>query len=121
MCFSLPFSSYKTAHRWLFQLFYEGDVMKDSHGKLSLETILETIKHSDEAREQIARLEPFMAGDPKCASLHATYLVLNLFSGLSSNEANISRIVSNLEMAAADLEMIAGLIRNLTARSLQNV
>jgi hypothetical protein len=89
--------------------------MKEAHGKLSLETILAAIKHSDEARDQIVRLKPFMGGDPKCASLHATYLVLNLFSGLSSNEANVSRIASNLEMAAADLEMIAGLIRNLSA------
>jgi hypothetical protein len=90
--------------------------MKETQGKLSLETILETIKHSDEARDQIKRLKPFMGGDPKCTSLHATYLALSLFSGLSSNEANVSRIATNLEMAAADLEMMAGLIRNLAVR-----
>ena len=87
--------------------------MKETQAKLSLETILKTIKHSDEARDQLRRLKPFMGGDPKCTSLHATYLVLNLFSGLSSNEANVSRIASNLEMAAADLEMVANLIKNL--------
>jgi hypothetical protein len=89
--------------------------MKIASSTLSLETTLKTIKHSDEAREQIRRLKPLMGSDPKCTSLHATYLALSLFSGLSSNEANISRIVSNLEMAA-DLEMIAGLIRNLAVR-----
>lgn len=87
--------------------------MKETQAKLSLETILKTIKHSDEARDQLRRPKPFMGGDPKCTSLHATYLVLNLFSGLSSNEANVSRIASNLEMAAADLEMVANLIKNL--------
>jgi hypothetical protein len=89
--------------------------MKIASSTLSLETILDTIKHSGEAREQIKWLKPFMGGDPKCPSLHATYLVLSLWSGLSSNKANISRMVSNLELAA-DLEMIAGLIRNLAVR-----
>jgi hypothetical protein len=50
--------------------------MKDPYGKLSLETILDTIKHSGEAREQIKRLKPFMGGDPKCplASRHVSRL-----------------------------------------------
>jgi hypothetical protein len=87
--------------------------MQNLHGELSLETILKTIKHSDEAHDQLRRFGPLMSGTPKCTSLHATYLVLSLFSSLSSNEANIGRIAANLEMAAADLEMTASLIRNL--------
>ncbi|MGL4610760.1 MAG: hypothetical protein ACRCYY_13950 [Trueperaceae bacterium] len=82
---------------------------------LRLESYLKTIQQSDLALEWLERLEAFKATEA-CApvsSLLASYLVTDLYSEQSSDEANINRITTNLEAAAEDLIMISKLIRAL--------
>lgn len=80
--------------------------------QITLEHVLNKVKFSEESRDLLQRIKPFMGGEPKCVSLHATYLITSLFSEFGSDKSNLERICSNLEMAAADLEMISQLLKS---------
>jgi hypothetical protein len=89
-------------------------MIKHEHDKLTLECLLEKIRYVKESRDVLAELNPETARDLKCTSLHAVYLIQNLFSDESSNQANINRITLNLEAAAADLLSFSRQIRGLS-------
>jgi hypothetical protein len=88
-------------------------MIKHEHGKLTLECVLEKIRYARESQSVLAELRPDSLRELKCTSLHAVYIVQNLFSEQSSNHANINRITLNLEAAAADLISFSKLIRDL--------
>jgi hypothetical protein len=81
--------------------------------QVTMEQVLEKVIFSEESKGLLRRIKPFMGGEPKCSSLHATYLITSLYSEFGSDQANLERICSNLQMAAADLEMISSLLRSM--------
>lgn len=83
---------------------------------LSREKFIEVIQQAEASLELLEYLEVAKAKTNKCppvSSLLASYLIADLYSEQSSNEANINRITTNLEAAADDLMMISKLIRSL--------
>lgn len=83
---------------------------------LSREKFIEIVQQAKASLELLEYLEVAKAETNKCppiSSLMASYLITDLYSGQSSNEANINRITTNLEAAADDLMMISKLIRSL--------
>lgn len=85
----------------------------------SLEAYIEVVQQAKESLELLEHLEVAKAQSDKCppvSSLLASYLIVDLYSEHSSNEANINRITTNLEAAADDLVMISKLIRGLAQR-----
>jgi hypothetical protein len=76
------------------------EVVQQAKGSLALLTSLEEArKHNDNC--------------PPLSSVMALHIICDLYSELSSDEANINRITTNLEAAADDLLMIGKLIRSL--------
>lgn len=85
----------------------------------TLESYLEVVQQAKESLELLEHLEVAKGQSDKCppvSSLLASYLIADLYSEHSSNEANINRITTNLEAAADDLVMISKLIRSLAQR-----
>jgi hypothetical protein len=83
---------------------------------LSREAFTEVIQQAEASLELLEYLEVAKGQTDKCppiSSLLASYLITDLYSQQSSNEANINRITTNLEAAADDLMMISKLIRSL--------
>jgi hypothetical protein len=84
--------------------------------KVSLESFLSIVQQSKESLEVLEQLEIAKTHSDKCppvSSLLASYLISDLYSEQSSNEANINRITTNLDAAADDLMMISKLVRSL--------
>jgi hypothetical protein len=84
---------------------------------LSREKFIEVVQQAEASLELLEHLEVAKAQTDKCppvSSLIASYLIADLYSEQSSNEANINRITTNLEAAADDLMMVSKLIRSLT-------
>lgn len=80
------------------------------------EKFIEIVQQAEDSLEVLQYLEAAKAESDKCppmSSLLASYLITDLYSEQSSNEANINRITTNLEAAADDLLMISKLIRSL--------
>jgi hypothetical protein len=89
-------------------------VMTKQH--LTLEAFTEVVQQAKESLELLEHLETAKFKSEKCppvSSLLASYLITDLYSSHSSNEANINRITTNLEAAADDLIMMSKLIRAL--------
>ncbi len=83
---------------------------------LSREAFITLVQQAKESLELLEHLEVAKGETEKCppvSSLIASYLISDLYSEQSSNEANINRITTNLEAAADDLVMISKLIRSL--------
>jgi hypothetical protein len=83
---------------------------------LSREKFIAVVQQAKASLEVLEQLETAKMQTEKCppvSSLLATYLITDLYSKQSSNEANINRITTNLEAAADDLLMISKLIRSL--------
>jgi hypothetical protein len=83
---------------------------------LRREKFIEVVQQAEASLEVLEHLEAAKAQTDKCppiSSLLASYLIADLYSEQSSNEANINRITTNLEAAADDLMMISKLIRSL--------
>ncbi len=83
---------------------------------LSQEAFIAVVQQAKESLELLEHLEIAKGAHDKCppvSSLIASYLISDLYSDQSSNEANINRITTNLEAAADDLIMISKLIRAL--------
>lgn len=83
---------------------------------LKREKFIEVVHQAEASLELLEYLEVAKAETNKCppvSSLLASYLIADLYSEQSSNEANINRITTNLEAAADDLMMISKLIRSL--------
>jgi hypothetical protein len=90
-----------------------------STSRHSLETYLSVIQQAKESLELLEHLRVAKGQSDKCppiSSLIASYLITDLYSEHSSNEANINRITTNLEAAADDLVMVSKLIRSLSQR-----
>ena len=68
-------------------------------------------------RDEVARQVKTLRGssDYRCPvpSVLATHLVFDLYSEVSSDQANINRITTNLDAAADELLQISKLIRRL--------
>jgi hypothetical protein len=83
---------------------------------LNMESFIKVVQQAKESLELLSTLEVAKGNHDKCppaSSLIAAYLINDLYSPHSSNEANINRITTNLEAAADDLVMISKLIRSL--------
>jgi hypothetical protein len=92
------------------------DMIATPKTHLDLDTYIEVVQQAKESLELLALLEEVKSDTEKCppvSSLIASYLITDLYSEQSSNEANINRITTNLEAAADDLVMISKLIRSL--------
>ena len=73
---------------------------------LSREAFITLVQQAKESLELLEHLEVAKGETEKCppvSSLIASYLISDLYSEQSSNEANINRITTNLEAAADDL------------------
>jgi hypothetical protein len=83
--------------------------------RVPLESFLNIVQQAKESLEVLEQLEIAKGSDkcPPVSSLLASYLISDLYSEKSSNEANINRITTNLEATADDLLMISKLIRSL--------
>jgi hypothetical protein len=80
------------------------------------EKFIEVVQQAEASLEVLEYLEAAKVESDKCppvSSLIASYLIADLYSEQSSNEANINRITTNLEAAADDLLMVSKLIRSL--------
>jgi hypothetical protein len=83
---------------------------------LNRDAFISTVQQAKESLELLNHLEVAKGDNDKCppvSSLLAAYLISDLYSEQSSNEANINRITTNLEAAADDLIMMSKLIRSL--------
>jgi hypothetical protein len=83
---------------------------------LKREKFIELVQQAKASLKLLERLELAKGQEGKCppiSSLIASYLICDLYSEHSSNEANINRITTNLEAAADDLIMMSKLIRSL--------
>jgi hypothetical protein len=83
--------------------------------RVPLESFLNIVQQAKESLEVLEHLEIAKGSDkcPPVSSLLASYLISDLYSEQSNNEANINRITTNLEATADDLLMISKLIRSL--------
>jgi hypothetical protein len=83
---------------------------------INLDTYIHVVQQAKESLELLALLEEAKGETDKCppvSSLLASYLITDLYSEQSTDEANINRITTNLEAAADDLLMMSKLIRSL--------
>jgi hypothetical protein len=83
---------------------------------INLDTYIQIVQQAKESLELLALLEEAKGETDKCppaSSLLASYLITDLYSEQSTDEANINRITTNLEAAADDLLMMSKLIRSL--------
>jgi hypothetical protein len=91
-------------------------MMVATKNQLNIEAFIGVVQQAKESLEVLEHLDLAQSETEKCppvASLIASYLISDLYSNQSSNEANINRITTNLEAAADDLMMISKLIRSL--------
>jgi hypothetical protein len=83
---------------------------------INLDAYIHVVQQAKESLELLALLEEAKGETDKCppvSSILASYLITDLYSEQSSDEANINRITTNLEAAADDLLMMSKLIRSL--------
>jgi hypothetical protein len=83
---------------------------------INLDAYIHVVQQAKESLELLALLEEAKGETDKCppvSSLLASYLITDLYSEQSTDEANINRITTNLEAAADDLLMMSKLIRSL--------
>jgi hypothetical protein len=91
-------------------------MMVATKNHLHIEAFISVVQQAKESLELLEHLEVAKTESEKCppvSSLIAAYLINDLYSEQSSNDANINRITTNLEAAADDLAMISKLIRSL--------
>jgi hypothetical protein len=94
--------------------------MIETNPTLSFDHFSNIIHHAKESLEILDALENVKANTSKCpplSSVLATYILNDLYSDTSSDEANINRITTNLEAAANDILFMSTLIRNLGKRA----
>lgn len=91
-------------------------MMVTTRSHFTIEAFMAVVQQAKESLELLQYLEIAKDQGKKCppaASLIASYLISDLYSEQSSDEANINRITTNLEAAADDLVMLSKLIRSL--------
>lgn len=86
-----------------------------SSSTISQDTLLRLIPQSKDAQALLAHLRSLYPDNKHlpATSLLAAYIIHDLYNQVSSDEANINRIVTNLQLAAEDLRMLSERIRNL--------
>jgi len=84
--------------------------------KLSQEEISKVVYHCDNQEDVTGILAAIKEADSKScppSSLMALYLIQDLYSESSSDEANINRITTNLEAFAEDLYATSRFVKSL--------
>jgi hypothetical protein len=82
----------------------------------TIETFLGVVSHCQERQEVIAAIQQLRTtSDYKCpsSSVFALHLILELYGEDSSCQANVSRITTNLEVAADELNYFSKAIKML--------